>query len=136
MFFKDVVHDCISGFKWYFRVGSIVRSPGNSNSPELCFIAVASGGSGKVDKTKEAIKDFILKCFVKRSNTIKVNSVENTVLIITKMLLSHLGNKGFGGILFAVLFLVEILFPFLSILSIKTSLPMVSELRLHLLCNL
>ena len=99
----------------------MVGSPGNSNCLKLYFSAVASGGGGKVARTKEAIKDFILKYFVKRHNTIKVNSVENTVHTMTKILLSHLGNKGFSGILFAVSFLVEILFPFLSILSIKTS---------------
>ena len=71
-------------------------------------------GGGKVARTKEAIKDFILKRFVKRSNTIKVNSVENTVHTITKILLSHLGNKGFDGILLSVSFLMGILFPFLS----------------------
>ena len=75
MLSKDGIYDCISEFKWYFRVGPIVGSPSNSNSPELCLIAVASGGGGKVDKTKETIKDLILKCFIKRSNTSKVNHV-------------------------------------------------------------
>ena len=84
-------------------------------------IEVASDGGGKVAITKEAIKDFILKCFAKSSNTARVNSVENTVQTITKILLSHLGSNGFGSILLSVSFLVGIVFPFLSILSIKTS---------------
>ena len=84
-------------------------------------IVVATDGDGKVAITKEAIKDFILKCFAKSSSTTRVNSVENTVHIITKILLSHRGSKGFGGTLFSVSFLVGILFPFLSILSMKTS---------------
>ena len=115
MFSKDVVYDCIPEFKWYFRMGSMVGSPGNSNSLKLYFSAVTSGGGGRVARTKEAIKDFILKCFVKSSNTTRVNSVENTVQTITKILLSHLGNKGFGGVLFSVSLLMGILFPFLSI---------------------
>ena len=79
---------------------------------------IATDGGGEVSITKEAIKDFTLKCFANSSNTTRVNSVEIT---ITKILLSHLGNKSFGGVLFSVSFLVGILFPFLSILSIKTS---------------
>ena len=84
-------------------------------------IVVATDGGGKVAITKEAIKDFILKCFTKSSNTTRVSRLENTVQTIPKILLSHLGNKGFGGILFSVPFSVGILFPFLSILSMKTS---------------
>ena len=82
---------------------------------------MATDGGGKVAITKEAIKDFILKCFAKNSSTTRVSSVENMVETRTKILLSHLGSKGFGGTLFSVLFLVGILFPFLSILSMKTS---------------
>ena len=82
---------------------------------------MAIDGCGNVAITKEAIKDFILKCFAKSSNTTRVSSVENTVQIITIILLSPLGNKGLGGTLFSVSFLVGILFPFLSILSMKTS---------------
>ena len=76
---------------------------------------------GRVASTKEAIKDFILKCFAKRSNTTRVSSVENTVKIITKILLRHQSNKGFGGTLLSVSFLVGILFSFLSIFYMKTS---------------
>ena len=76
---------------------------------------IATDGGGKVVITKEAIKNFILKCFAKSSTTTRVNSVENTVQTITKILLSHLGNKGVGGVLLSVSFLVGILFPFLSI---------------------
>ena len=40
---------------------------------------IATDGGGKVAITKEAIKDFILKCFANSSSsTTKVNSVENT----------------------------------------------------------
>ena len=119
MFSKDVVYDCISEFKWYFRVGFMVGSPGNSNSLKLYFSAVTSGGGGRA-RTKEGIKDFILKCFVKSSNTTRVNSVENTVQTITKISLSHLGSKGFGGVLFSVSLLMGILFPFLSIFFHKS----------------
>ena len=96
-------------------MGSIVGSPSNSNCLKLYFSAVVSGGGGKVARTKEAIKDFILKCLVKSSNTTRVNSVESTVQIITKILLSYLGNKGFGGVLFSVSLLMGIFFPFLFI---------------------
>ena len=113
--------DCISGFKRYFRVGSIVEIPGNSNSLELCLITITSGGGGNVDITKDAIKDFILKCFVMSNITTRVNNVENAVQTMTKILLSHLGSKGLGGLLFSVSLLMGILFPFLSILSTKTS---------------
>ena len=82
---------------------------------------IATDVGGKVAITKEAIRDFILKCFGKSSSTTMVNSVENTVQTITTVLLSHLGSNGFGGILLSVSFLVGILFPFLLILSTKTS---------------
>ena len=100
----------------YLRVGSIVEIPGISNSSEPCLIAITSGGDGNVDITKDAIKDFILKCFVMSNNTTRVNNVENTVQTMTKILLSHLGSKGLGGLLFPVSLLMGILFPFLSIL--------------------
>ena len=34
------------------------------------------------------------------NNTTRVNNVENTVQIMTKILLSHLGSMGLGGLLF------------------------------------
>ena len=62
--------------------------------PKSYLKAVASGGGGNVDNTNVANKDLILKCFVNSTNTSKANSVETTVLIITKILLIHLGNRG------------------------------------------
>ena len=82
------------------------------NIPELCLIAITSGRGGNVDITKDAIKDFILKCFVMSNNTTRVNSVEYTVQTTTKILLGHLGSKGLGGVLFSVSLLMGILFPF------------------------
>ena len=73
---------------------------------------MATDGGGKVAITKEVIKDFILKCFAKSSTTTRVSSVENMVHIITKILFSHLGSKGFGGTLFSVSFLGEFSFHF------------------------
>ena len=83
--------------------------------------AVASGGGGKVDSTSVANRDLILKCFVRSTNTNKANNVETTVLIITKILLIYLGNKGLGRVLSSSILLEGILLPFLSILSINVS---------------
>ena len=89
--------------------------------PRSCLKAVACGSGGKVDNTSVANRELILKCFVRSTNTSKANSVETTVLTITKILLIHPGNKGLGGVLSSATFFVGILLPFLSIFSINAS---------------